>query len=264
HPAYVIYTSGSTGHPKGVVIAHQALAGYLLTAAVDYPGAAQGSLLHSPVGFDLTITALYLPLLLGGCVHVADLLGDEQVTTERVGLLKVTPSHLGVLENTGWALPVGDVVVGGEALSGPALAGLRQRHPAAVIVNEYGPTETTVGCVTHRIEPGDELPAGPVPIGRPTANTRVFVLDERLELVCPGVTGELYVAGAGLARGYLGQPGLTAGRFVACPFGGPGERMYRTGDLVRWNGRGELEFLGRVDDQVKVRGFRVELGEVEA
>ncbi|MCA1681915.1 MAG: AMP-binding protein, partial [Actinobacteria bacterium] len=140
----------------------------------------------------------------------------------------------------------------------------RRTHPTATVINEYGPTETTVGCMQYRIESGAHVVPGPVSIGRPVWNTQVYVLDSSLRPVPLGAPGELYVAGAGLARGYLHRPGLTAQRFVACPFGAPGERMYRTGDRVRWTTEGELEYLGRADDQVKIRGFRVELGEIEA
>jgi amino acid adenylation domain-containing protein len=262
-PAYVIYTSGSTGRPKGVVIEHRSLVNYL-AAAEGYPGAARGALLHSPVSFDLTVTGLFGPLVSGGCVVVADLEGAAGAGGAGFGLVKVTPSHLPLMGRVaGWAAE-GDLVVGGEALSGPMLRDVRERYPLVTVVNEYGPTEATVGCVRFWVRPGDELPSGAVPIGRPMWNTRVFVLDEGLGLVPPGVAGELYVAGSGLARGYLGRPGLTGERFVACPSGAAGERMYRTGDLARWNGAGELEYLGRVDDQVKIRGFRVEPGEVEA
>jgi acyl-coenzyme A synthetase/AMP-(fatty) acid ligase/acyl carrier protein len=155
-------------------------------------------------------------------------------------------------------------MLGGEALPAALLREWRQRHPGLALVNHYGPTEATVGCLDYMLAPGDPVPDLVVPVGRPMWNTRVFVLDVSLGLVPPGVAGELYVAGSGLARGYLGRPGLTAERFVACPYTGPGERMYRTGDLARWNRDGQIEYLGRADDQVKIRGFRIELGEIEA
>ncbi|GLZ41081.1 non-ribosomal peptide synthase/polyketide synthase [Actinokineospora sp. NBRC 105648] len=256
HPrsaAYVIYTSGSTGGPKGVVVEHAALAAYLNEAVRLYPSAAGESLVHSSLAFDLPITVLFAPLVAGGRVRLGDLDGPAD-------LLKVTPSHVALLEPQG----VRDLVVGGEALDGSALSAWRAANPRATVVNEYGPTEATVGCVVHRVEPGAEVPAGPVPIGRPIANARTHVLDERLRPVPDGVWGELYLAGAGLARGYLGRPGQTAGRFVADPFGPPGTRMFRVGDRARWTPAGVLEFAGRVDDQVKIRGFRVEPGEVEA
>jgi thioesterase domain-containing protein/acyl-CoA synthetase (AMP-forming)/AMP-acid ligase II/acyl carrier protein len=155
-------------------------------------------------------------------------------------------------------------MLGGEALVGEALRPWREQHPGVIVYNVYGPTEATVNCTEYRISPGEETPVGPVPIGRPLDNAQVFVLDAGLGLVPVGVVGELYVAGAGLARGYLNRPGLTGERFVACPFGPAGSRMYRTGDLARWRTDGNLEFAGRVDDQVKLRGFRIELGEIEA
>ena len=276
-PAYVIFTSGSTGRPKGVVVEHRSLVNYLQAVAGEYPGAGRGALLHSPVSFDLTVTALFGPLVAGGCVVAAGLEGLERAGAagvSRFGLVKVTPSHLPLLGSVaGWAAD-GDLVIGGEALSGGMLRDVRERYPRVTVVNEYGPTEATVGCVGFWVRPGDELPSGAVPVGRPTGNTRAFVLDGELGLVPPGVAGELYLAGVQLARGYLGRPGLTAERFVACPFApaegpgqsgtAPGERMYRTGDLARWTGDGQLEYLGRADDQVKIRGFRIELGEVEA
>ncbi|WP_158892216.1 non-ribosomal peptide synthetase [Amycolatopsis anabasis] len=260
HPAYVIYTSGSTGRPKGVVVEHRSVVDYLSWAADAYPGARGVSPLHSPVAFDLTVTALHLPLTVGGRLVVTELDGDAPA--EPCTLLKATPSHLALLaELPDEFSPTGELVVGGEQLLGEVADRWRARRPGATVINEYGPTEVTVGCVEYRVRPGQELAPGPVPIGRPTWNTRVYVLDSALRPVPDGVAGELYLAGAGLARGYLNRPGLTAERFVACPFGG---RMYRTGDVVRWNADGELEYLGRTDDQVKVRGFRIELGEIEA
>ncbi|WP_203924701.1 non-ribosomal peptide synthetase, partial [Rugosimonospora africana] len=268
NPAYVIYTSGSTGTPKGVMVEHRSVANYLSWTTSSYRGARRVSLVHSPISFDLTVTALYTPLLVGGTLLLTEPKPDESVNRRgrySYTFVKATPSHLSILDTLpDEPSPDVELVLGGEALTGEALRAWRTRHPAATVLNAYGPTEATVNCVEYRIEPGDDVPAGPVPIGRPLLNTRVYVLDSGLRPVPWGVVGELYVAGAGLARGYLNRPGLSAGRFVADPFGGVGERMYRTGDLVRWTSDGDLVFVGRSDDQVKLRGFRIELGEVEA
>jgi acyl-coenzyme A synthetase/AMP-(fatty) acid ligase len=156
------------------------------------------------------------------------------------------------------------LVIGGEALHAEELQGLREQSPQSWVVNEYGPTETVVGCCVHAVRAG-ELRPGPVPIGRPIANTQLYVLDRHLNPVPAGVPGELFIGGAGVGRGYWKRPELTAERFVPSPFGGrAGERLYRTGDLVRHRSDGDLEYLGRLDHQVKVRGYRIELGEVEA
>ncbi len=265
--AYVMYTSGSTGEPKGVVVEHRALADYLTWCRTAYPDAAGASLAHSSLAFDLTLTALLGPLVGGGLVQAA---GLEEGTgglpdAAPVTFLKATPSHLPLLcALPGDRSPSGTLVLGGEALHGSALRPWREAHPDAVVVNAYGPTEAVVNCAQFRLEPGEELPDGPVPIGRPFPGTRLYVLDDALAPTPPGGTGELYVAGPGLARGYLGRRALTAARFVADPWGPPGGRMYRTGDLARRRPDGQLEYAGRGDDQVKVRGHRVEPGEVEA
>ncbi|GGO96642.1 hypothetical protein GCM10012280_56610 [Wenjunlia tyrosinilytica] len=269
-PALVIYTSGSTGRPKGVVIGHRALTNYLSWAQHAYPSAAGTALLHSPLSFDLTATGLFVPLICGGKVVLAGLSDDGSRAAAAVRrhpptFVKATPSHLPVLS----ALPdhfspTGELVLGGEMLVGDVLDQWRRAHPATTVVNEYGPTETTVGCAEFRIAPGDRVPAGPVTIGRASWNTRFYVLDSDRRLLPPGRVGELYICGAGLADGYVNQPGLTAERFLDDPFGPSGSRMYRSGDLAKWNSDGTLMIIGRVDDQVKLRGFRVELGEIEA
>ncbi|WP_086844169.1 non-ribosomal peptide synthetase [Amycolatopsis kentuckyensis] len=238
--AYVIYTSGSTGRPKGVQVGHRALATYLGWARETYPSLAGRALLHTSASFDLTVTTLLGPLTAGGSI----------VDSGRPDFVKATPTHLAVLPEESY--PAGDLVLGGEALRGE----LVRPFSGIAVTNEYGPTEATVGCIVHRLDgPVD----GPVPIGRPTPGTRVYVLDERLRPVPPGVAGQLFLAGAQLAHGYLGLPELTAERFPDGPFG----RMYATGDLARWRRDGTLDYLGRTDDQVKLRGFRIEPGEVE-
>ncbi|MDT7805432.1 MAG: hypothetical protein QOI78_8865 [Actinomycetota bacterium] len=238
--AYVIYTSGSTGRPKGVQVGHRALATYLSWAREAYPSLSGRALLHTSASFDLTVTTLLGPLTAGGSI----------VDSGRPDFVKATPTHLAVLPEESY--PTGDLVLGGEALMGEVV-----RDFAATVTNEYGPTEATVGCVAHRL---DGRVDGPVPIGRPIPGTRVYVLDDRLRPVPPGVAGQLHLAGAQLADGYLGLPELTAERFPDGPFG----RMYATGDLARWRRDGTLECLGRTDDQVKLRGYRIEPGEVEA
>ncbi|MEU2420831.1 amino acid adenylation domain-containing protein [Streptomyces sp. NPDC007851] len=269
HPAYVIYTSGSTGRPKGVVVTHRALLDYVAWIAETYPGARGAALLHSSISFDITATALYAPLVVGGCVLVAPLEHDPRLEAwlaeHPYTLLVCTPSHLALLDALPPVfLPTGDLLVLGEQLTAEALEVSLRRRPGVRAHNLYGPTEATVACTEYRIEAGRSPASGPVPIGRPQPGNTAYVLDGRLRPVPVGVKGELYVGGPGLARGYLRRPGLTAQRFVADPFGPPGSRMYRTGDVARWRADGNIEFLGRVDDQVKIRGFRIEPGEIEA
>ncbi|WP_326668661.1 non-ribosomal peptide synthetase [Streptomyces sp. NBC_01257] len=270
--AYVIYTSGSTGRPKGVVIEHAALSAYLQYATGHYAGLAERALLHSSVSFDMAVTSLYGPLLTGGTVDVVDLreIGASPVhSAENAGpaFLKATPSHLALLRALpAFASPTAELVVGGEALTTAQLDPWWAEHPEVTVVNEYGPTEATVGCCVYRATREQAAAeAGPhVPIGRAVPGIRLSVLDERLRPVAPGATGELYIAGDQLARGYLGRPAATAAGFVADPLGRPGERLYRTGDLVRERADGNLEFLGRADDQIKVNGYRIEPAEIQS
>jgi nonribosomal peptide synthetase DhbF len=272
-PAYVIYTSGSTGRPKGVVVEHRSMTGLLRWASAEFSAEELAKVLASTsLSFDVSVFEIFGPLVAGGSIEiVGDILALAGGSGEiwEGSLISAVPSALSeVLSVQGAKARARTVVLAGEALTAPAVAAIRAALPGSRIRNIYGPTEATVYATAwcgeetggpERGKAGD----GP-PIGRPVWNTWAHVLDEELKPVAVGETGELYLAGAQLARGYLNRPGLTAGRFVACPFGGPGKRMYRTGDLARWNASGQLEYLGRIDDQVKVRGFRIELGEIEA
>ncbi|MCC6607384.1 MAG: amino acid adenylation domain-containing protein [Anaerolineae bacterium] len=272
--AYLIYTSGSTGQPKGAMITHGGLANYLDWALETYPVQPGGAPVHSSIGFDLTVTSLFLPLLAGQPVQLLPEGDAGQLLTQALtgpggfGLVKITPAHLLLLNQLVPAEQAAQAtqsfVIGGEQLTAEQLTFWRTHAPHTRLFNEYGPTETVVGCCVYEVVP-DEALNGAVPIGQPIANMQLYVLDEAMQPVPPGEVGELYIGGAGVARGYWQRPSLTAAKFVPDPFSrSSGARLYRTGDLARQRPDGNFEFLGRLDHQVKIRGYRLELGEIEA
>jgi amino acid adenylation domain-containing protein len=265
--AYVIYTSGSTGQPKGVEIPHGALVN-LLTAMAREPGCTASDVLLAvtTLSFDIAALELFLPLITGGTVVLAtrEEAADPQALiallhTTHATVMQATPATWRMLVAAGWSGTPGlTVLCGGEALSHDLASALRVR--ASAVWNVYGPTETTIWSAVWRVETDE----GPIVIGRPIANTELYVCDQWRNPQPVGVIGELYIGGHGLARGYRNRPDLTAERFVPHPFSPvPGARLYRTGDLARWRPDGTVECLGRMDHQVKIRGFRIELGEIE-
>ncbi|MFC5743612.1 non-ribosomal peptide synthetase [Dyella tabacisoli] len=269
HLAYVIYTSGSTGIPKGIAITHR----NVIELALDrrwQDGSQQRVLLHSPQVFDASTYEIWAPLLGGQQIVIAPPgKTDVQVLArtlvqELVTAVFLTTALFRLLaEEPACFAGVRAIWTGGEAASTHAFQQVIDACPQASVVHVYGPTETTTFVTCYPMRAPFQVGAS-VPIGAPMDNTQAYVLDGALRPTPIGVAGELYIAGSGLARGYLQRPALSAERFVANPYGSPGSRMYRTGDLVRWRADGQIDFVGRVDQQVKVRGFRIELGEIEA
>ncbi|MBV6623047.1 MAG: amino acid adenylation domain-containing protein [Rivularia sp. (in: Bacteria)] len=273
--AYIIYTSGSTGKPKGVAIEHQQILNYLygIQQRLNLPEISSFGLI-STLAADLGNTSIFPALCSGGCLHI---ISNERATNAEaladycrqytIDCLKIVPAHLDALLTSEFAtdiLPKQRLILGGEACSWELIKKIQSLNPNCTIINHYGPTETTVGVLTYQVESID-LNSQTVPLGKPLANTQVYVLDSQLQPVPIGVAGELYIAGASVARGYLNNVEITTEKFIQHCFDNTETKtIYKTGDLVRYHSDGNLEFLGRIDNQVKVRGFRIELGEIEA
>jgi amino acid adenylation domain-containing protein len=273
---YALYTSGSTGIPKGVAVEHRQLCNYL-------HGISKRLVLSNPASFatvstlaaDLGNTMVFVSLCTGGCLHI---LSQERVTDpytmadyfrrHAIDCLKIVPAHLAALHTSlhpEQVLPRRLLILGGEASRSDWVKSLQRLTPDCGILNHYGPTEATVGVLTYHVEENQHAPlTSTLPLGRPLANVQIYLLDPYLQPVPIGVQGELYIGGASMARGYLNRPALTAEKFIPNPFSKrPGARLYKTGDLARYLPDGNIEFFGRLDNQVKLRGYRIELGEIE-
>ena len=271
--AYILYTSGSTGTPKGVEISRQSLAHYVGWAAEYYgQGSTLSFPLFTPLTFDLTLTSIFVPLLTGGQIviypntsNTADSSLLSVIEDDLVDIIKLTPSHLSLLEGRKLkSSKVRQLILGGENLKLNLARKVINDFPGDLVIhNEYGPTEATVGCIIFSFTSTTHVAGPSVPIGKPIRDMQAFVMNEHLQLQPAGVAGELFVAGNGLAKGYFGQPELTTLRFIDNPLL-PGTEMYRTGDMARWTQEGELEILGRIDQQIKLRGARIELGAIES
>lgn len=272
---YVIYTSGSTGAPKGVLVEHRGLVNFLMWCVDRYVGDRSGGApLFSSIAFDMIVPNLFAPLLAGQTVTVVpesvppSELGEVLRAAGPFAFVKLTPGHLELLTRQLPAHRAGELarllVVGADAFPRSALGAWRALDPHTPVLNEYGPTEASVANSVHEVVPGDADGGGDLPIGLPIPRTTLHVLDASFNRVPPGATGEIFIGGDCVVRGYAGLPAVTASRFLPDPYGPPGARMYRTGDLGRWNADGEVEFLGRADQQVKIRGYRVEPAEVES
>ena len=273
--AYVIFTSGSTGRPKGVAVEHRQLVNYVnaIWEKLDLPAGCSFATV-STISADLGNTAIFPSLCKGGELH---LMAEERATDpdafaqyfsrNQIDCLKIVPTHMSALLsalNPGEVLPRSRLILGGEECSWSLLEKIKTLSPNCMVLNHYGPTEATVGAVTTRLSGEDTVQMSEtVPLGRPLANVRVYVLDQQLRPVPIGAPGELHIGGLGLARGYLKRPDGTAEKFIPNPFSNDGERLYKTGDLGRYLSDGRIEFLGRADHQVKVHGYRIELGEIE-
>ncbi|WP_367865336.1 amino acid adenylation domain-containing protein [Pedobacter sp. WC2423] len=269
--AYIIYTSGSTGTPKGVMIGHQQLLNYIRWAANQYVDQTAGNFpLFTSSAFDLTVTSIFTPLITGNTIVIYDELSpflalEKVINENKVQVVKLTPSHLSLLSDQQIIVPVaGSIrrfIVGGEQLSSALATEIHRKFQGKVeIYNEYGPTETTVGSMIHLFSPDES--ASSVPIGLPIANTKIYLLDEYLNPVPQGMPGEIYIGGTGLAEGYLYNPELSGQLFLPNPFI-PAMKVYKTGDMARRSDKGIIEYIGRLDSQVKINGYRVELSEIE-
>jgi len=275
HLMYALFTSGSTGRPKGVGVEHRHYLNYL-HGVMRRLAVPQGShfAMVSTFAADLGTTMLYGALSSGGCVHVMSharvtepLAFADYMRTHRPDVLKLVPSHFETLCSMAPIhdlLPQRCLVFAGEACTWQTVSDVRAAMPSLAIQNHYGPTESSVAALTYTVPAEQPATAGTLPLGRPLGNVRTYVLDAQLQPLAAGIPGELHIGGAGITRGYLGRPALTAERFVPDPFGPPGSRLYRTGDLARMRSDGTVEFLGRIDHQVKIRGYRIETSEIEA
>ena len=281
HLAYIIYTSGSTGNPKGVMIRHANMMHYLLNDQTKYIDktrpANAGSFVHLSYTFDASLTAMFMPLLAGKLVVIGSRPPVEAFEDPNLwkyapyDFLKITPSHLELLQytlrNESGFLLTDKLVIGGEALNAGHFKYLADNNINTTIVNEYGPTETTVGCTVYSFNAVTDAGTviGNVSIGKPIDNTQVYIVDKNNKMVPFGVAGEICISGGGVAKGYLNLPGLTADKFIVNPFAGdPGRVMYTSGDLGRWLPDGNIQYMGRIDEQVKLNGYRIEPGEIES
>jgi amino acid adenylation domain-containing protein/non-ribosomal peptide synthase protein (TIGR01720 family) len=270
---YVIYTSGSTGKPKGTAITHKGLTNYLNWCGFAYPvNSGNGSIFHSTLSFDATVTSIYPSLVSGKMVRIIpegielEALSQYLIEEGNYSLIKITPAHLEMLSlqlpKTSQKVFTHSLVIGGENLNASQIEYWKKYQPETLLFNEYGPTETVVGCVVFEASRWNGERS--VPIGKVIPGTIIYILDKNLNHVPQGVQGELFIGGEGVARCYINRADMTAEKFIPDPYSmNPGERMYRTGDLVKLLGDGNIEFIGRTDSQIKIKGYRIELGEIE-